>query len=160
MSYVGSVFLSLLREAWVVLTGAVVMFVLLGVLAQVLRSASGSLIGARNWVGNALAASTGLMVLALFSFVGVPAVLRAVSRSLPNTGGCGPISEIGGLAAGLIGALAAVRILMAVLKSVTAAALEGSASLASALLESGEAVLGMIVAAAAIPIAARLLGVC
>jgi hypothetical protein len=67
---------------------------------------------------------------------------------------------LGALAAGLIAALAALRILNALVASVTAAALGGSSSLAGALLETAEAVFGMVLASAAIPIAARFLGVC
>jgi hypothetical protein len=70
------------------------------------------------------------------------------------------ISELGALAAGTIAALAALRMLKALITSATAAAVGGPSVLAAALLETGEAVFGMVLAAAAIPLAARFLGVC
>ena len=59
------------------------------------------------------------------------------------------------LAAGLVAALAALRILMALVSSLTAASVGSGTALAGALLETGEAVFGMVLAAAAIPIAAQ-----
>jgi hypothetical protein len=64
------------------------------------------------------------------------------------------------LAASLIAALAALRILRALAGTALAASAGGSASLAGALLEAGEAVLGMTLAAAALPITGHFLGVC
>jgi hypothetical protein len=160
MSQVLILLAGLLREAWLALAGGLLAFTLLGILAQTLRASSGSAIGARFWVWEAASAGMALLVLALFAFLGVPAILQAAQGSIPAGGGCGPIEDFGRLAAGLIAALAAVRILKALVTSAAIAAIGGSLSLAEAMLESAEAVLGMILASAAIPIAAQFLGVC
>jgi hypothetical protein len=154
------IFVGLLREAWIALASALVIFVLLAILAQVLRASSASTLGARIWVWEAASAGVTLLVLALFAFLGVPAILQAAQVAIPPGGGCGPIVDLGTLAAGLIAALAALRILKALVSSTTAATVGGGSALSNALLETGEAVLGMVLASAAIPIAAQFLGVC
>lgn len=160
MTQVAVLLQGLLREAWIVLAGALVALILLAILAQTLRASSASVIGARFWVWEAATAGIALLVLAVFAFLGVPAILRAAQTSIPAGGGCGPIGTLGTLAAGLIAALAAVRVLKSLVTSVAIAAIGGRASLAHALLETGEAVFGMVLAAAAIPMAAHFLGVC
>ena len=160
MTQVADIFMGLLREAWIAMASALLVFVLLAILAQVLRASSASAIGARIWVWEAVSAGVALLVLALFAFLGVPAILQATQSVIPPGGGCGPIVDLGTLAAGLIAALAALRIFKALVSSTTAAAVGGSSSLSGALLETGEAVFGMVLASAAIPIAAQFLGVC
>jgi hypothetical protein len=157
---VATILEGLLREAWIALAGALLAFILLAILAQTLRASSSSVIGARFWVWEAASAGVTLLVLALFAFLGVPAILQAAQASIPAGGGCGPIGALGTLSAGLIAALAAVRILKSLVASATAAAIGGSPVLADAMLETGEAILGMLLASAAIPIAAQFLGVC
>ena len=160
MTQVTTILEGLLREAWIALAGALFAFILLAILAQTLRASSASVIGARFWVWEATSAGVALLVLALFAFLGVPAILQAAQTSIPAGGGCGPIGALGTLSAGLIAALAAVRILKSLVASATAAAIGGSSVLAGAMLETGEAILGMVMASAAIPIAAQFLGVC
>ena len=160
MTQVAVIFLGLLREAWIALTSALLVFALLAILAQVLRASSASAIGARVWVWEAASAGLALLVLALFAFLGVPAILQAAQSAIPPGGGCGPIADLGTLAAGLIAALAALRVLKALVSSMTAVAVGAGSSLSSALLETGEAVFGMLLASAAIPIATQFLGVC
>ena len=160
MTEVGALLMVLLREAWVALAGALGVFALLALLAQVLRASGSSTIGARLWVSEAAAAGAALLVLVLFAFLGVPAVVAAARTAIPAGGGCGPVGELGTLSASLIAALAALRILRALVGSAVAASAGGSAALSGALLEAGEAVLGMTLAAAAIPLAGHFLGVC
>ena len=160
MSQVATILQGFLREAWIALAGALFAFILLAILAQTLRASSASVIGARFWVWEAASAGIALLVLSVFAFLGVPTILRAAQTSIPAGGGCGPIGTLGTLAAGLIAALAAVRVLKSLVTSVAVAAIGGSSSLASAMLETGEAVFGMVLASAAIPIAAQFLGVC
>ncbi len=160
MTQVADIFVGLLREAWIALAGALFAFVLLAILAHVLRAASASAMGARLWVWEAVSAVVALLVLALFAFLGVPAILQVAQSTIPPGGGCGPIGDLGNLAAGLVAALAALRILIALVSSTATAAVGGSSSLAGALLETGETVFGMVLASAAIPIAAHFLGVC
>ena len=160
MTELGTLVLALLQEAWIALVGALGIFVLLALLAQVLRAAGASALGARLWVSEAAAGGGALLVLALFAFLGVPAIVGAAQAAIPAGGGCGPVGELGALAASLIAALAALRILRALVGTALAASAGGSTVLSGALLEAGEAVLGMTLAAAAIPITGHFLGVC
>jgi len=160
MTQVATILQGLLREAWIALAGALFAFILLAILAQTLRASSASVIGARFWVWEAASAGIALLVLAVFAFLGVPAILRAAQTSIPTGGGCGPIGTLGTLSAGLIAALAAVRVLKSLVTSVATAAIGGSSFVANAMLETGEAVFGMVLAAAAIPLATHFLGVC
>ena len=160
MTQIAAIFQAFLREAWIALAGALFAFILLAILAQTLRASSASVIGARIWVWEAASAGVALLVLALFAFLGVPVILQSAQTSVPAGGGCGPIDSLGALAAGLIAALAAVRVLKSLVASAAAAAIGGSPSLANAMLETGEAVFGMVLASAAIPIAAYFLGAC
>jgi len=160
MIQVGTLLQGLLREAWIALAGALLVIILLAILGQTLRASSGSAIGARFWVWEAASAGVALLVLVLFAFLGVPVILQAAQSLIPAGGGCGPIGALGTLAAGLIAAHAAVRLLKSLVASATAASMGGSSSLAGAVLETGEAILGMVLASAVIPIAALFLGVC
>ena len=56
--------------------------------------------------------------------------------------------------------LAAVRMLKAAFISVVSASLGGTSTFSQALIECGEAIFGMLIAAAAIPLAAWFLGTC
>ncbi|MEJ2710647.1 MAG: hypothetical protein P8074_23750 [Anaerolineales bacterium] len=92
--------------------------------------------------------------------LGAPALARAVQGALPGGGGCGPVADLGALAAALIAALAMLRLLRAIFIAVVWAASGGSVPLSAALLEAAEAVFGMLLAAAATPLAAHFLGAC
>ncbi|MFH1633322.1 MAG: hypothetical protein ABIG63_04820 [Chloroflexota bacterium] len=157
---VGQIILGVLRNGWIALVGALVAIALLALLAQALKTVSAGVIGANLFVYQAIAAFSGVLILALFGLLGVPALVRAAQTSLPASAGCGPINELGQLAIMLIGGLAALRMLRAVLAGVTMAAVGGGGGLSDALLEAGEAIVGMVVASAALPIATHFLGVC
>ena len=64
------------------------------------------------------------------------------------------------VASGLIGGLAALRMLKAAFITMFSASIGGATSFANALIESGEALFGMILSSAAIPLAAWFLGTC
>ena len=115
-----------LREAWTALAGALLAFAVLAGMAQILRLGSASVIGANLWVWEAISAVLSVVILALFAFLGVPQIVSALEFALPSGGGCGPINELGKFAAGLIGALAALRMLKAVFASVVSASLGAS----------------------------------
>ena len=124
------------------------------------RTASAGVLGSSRWVGEALSALLSLLTLGLFAFLGVPKIVEALQSALPNGGGCGPISELGLFASQLIGGLAALRMLKAALTSTLSTSLGAPATMAGALTETAEALFGMLLAAAAIPLAARFLGAC
>ncbi len=160
MSTVTSLLLSFLRDAWMALAGAFLAFALLAAIAQVLRVSSASVLGANLWVWQSISALISIIVLGLFAFLGIPEIVQSVQSSFPTAGGCGPIGELGTLAAGLIGGLAALRMLKAMFVSMFSASIGGSSSFANALIECAEAIFGMILASAAIPLAAYFLGTC
>ncbi len=160
MTQASSILLIFLREAWIALAGAFLAFTLLAGIAQVLRVSSASVLGANLWVWEAVSALLSIVVIGLFAFLGIPQIVRALQSSLPGTGGCGPISELGTLASTLIGGLAALRMLKATFTSMLSASIGGASSFASTLIECGEALFGMILAGAAIPLAAFFLGTC
>lgn len=155
-----TLFLTFLREAWMALTGAFIAFALLAGIAQMLRVSSASVLGANLWVWESISALASIIVLGLFAFLGIPQVINALQSSLPGAGGCGPIDELGTLASGLIGGLASLRMLKAMFASMFSASIGGSATFANALIESAEAIFGMLLASAAIPLAAFFLGTC
>mgnify|MGYP000374336305 CR=1 FL=1 len=160
MSAVTSLLVAFLREAWIALTGAFLAFALLAAIAQILRVGSASVPGANLWVWEAVSALASIVVLSLFAYLGIPQIISALQSSLPGAGSCGPIDELGTLASALIAGLAALRMLKAMFASMFSAAIGGSSGFANALLESGEAIFGMVLASAAIPLAAFFLGTC
>ena len=160
MSDVTSLLVSFLRDAWIALAGAFLAFALLASIAQILRASSASVLGANLWVWEAVSALASLLILGLFAFLGIPTIISALQSSLPGAGGCGPIDELGTLASGLIGGLAALRMLKAMFASMFSASIGGSSTFASALIECGESIFGMVLAGAAIPLAAFFLGTC
>lgn len=160
MNEVTSLFLVFLREAWIALAAGFLAFALLAGIAQMLRVSSASVLGANLWVWESISALLSIVVLGLFAFMGIPQIVSALQSSLPDAGGCGPISELGTLASGLIGGLAALRMLKAAFATMFSASIGGASSFANALIESGEAIFGMILASAAIPLAAWFLGTC
>lgn len=160
MTDASSLLLMFLREAWMALAGAFLAFALLAGIAQMLRVSSASVLGANLWVWEAVSAVLSVVVLGLFAFLGIPQIVSALQSSLPGSSGCGPISELGALASGLIGGLAALRMLKAAFTSMLSASIGGSSTFANALIECGEALFGMILASAAIPLAAWFLGTC
>ena len=148
------------REAWTALAGVFLALVLLAMLAQILRVSSASVIGANLWVWQGISALTGILILALFAFLGVPQIIQAALTAVPSGNGCGPIGELGSLSAGMIGGLAALRMLKALFVSAASAAVGGSGNMAQALTEAGEALVGMLLAGLAVPLAAWFLGAC
>ena len=160
MNAATSLMVTFLREAWLALAGAFIAFALLAGIAQILRVSSGSVLGANLWVWESISTLASIIVLGLFAFLGIPQIVHALQSLLPGAGGCGPISELGTLASGLIGGLAALRMLKAAFTSMFSASIGGSSTFANALIECGEAIFGMVIAGAAVPLAAFFLGTC
>jgi hypothetical protein len=154
------IILSVLRQAWVSLTVFMVAAGALAMLAQVLRTIGASAIGARIWVWESLSSIAAVLILVLIAFLGIPPIIRAISTSIPGSPGCGPISELGMFASGLIAAIVSVRMLLSFAKTVGGAALGGTAEISQGLIEAVEALFGMLLAGAVIPLVAMFLGVC
>ena len=151
---------NVLRQAWVALTIFIVSVGALAMLAQVLRTIGASTIGARMWVYESIASIAAILALVLVAFLAVPPVVKAVSASVPSSAGCGPISELGMLASGLIAAIVGVRILLSFARTIGGAALGGTAEISRALIEAVEALFGMLLAGVVIPLVSMFIGVC
>jgi hypothetical protein len=160
MAEVADLILAVLRQGWLALAGALAALGGLALLSQVLRATAGAAFSGRFWVWQAVSGGATVLVLVLFGLLGAPALAEAAQGALPGSGGCGPVAELGVLAAALIAALAALRILRTTLAAVVWASAGGSAPLSGTLVEAAEAVFGMILAAAATPLAAHFLGAC
>ncbi len=160
MAEIAPLFMEFMRQAWTALTGALLAFVLLAGLAQILRAGSAGAMGANLWVWQSVSALLAVIVLALFAFLGIPQIVNALQVALPNGQGCGPISSLGTYASGLIGGLAALRMLKAAFTGMLSASIGGASTFSHALIESGEAIFGMLLAALAVPLAAWFLGTC
>ena len=154
---VANVLLSIFREAWGALVVAIISFVLLALLIQLMRSAGSSVLGAKLWIQESLASGMGLIVLVLFGFVGIPAMVKAVHISVPS---CGTVTEIGKFSAMLIGGLVGLRMLKALSIAVFMASVGAPTPITHALIETGGAMFGMIIGIVAVPIAAKFFGAC
>jgi hypothetical protein len=146
-----------LQQAWGALVAALLIVVILALLAQALRTATGIALGASSWTQEAISAAAGILLLAGFALLGVPAIVRAASLAAPGCGG--PLDELGQVSAQAIGGIVAVRMLRSVFIAVAQASLGGRLSISNALLEAAEAVFGMLLIGLAAPLANHFLGV-
>lgn len=155
------IILNVLRQAWIALTLFIVTAAALALLAKTLSTLGSSAIGARMMVWQSLATLAAVIILVVFAFVGIPAIIKAVSTSVPKSPGCAnivdtnpnfPLTELGVFAAGLIAAIAGVRMMLAVARTIGGAAIGGSAEVSQALVEVVEAMFGMLIASIVIPL--------
>jgi len=148
------IILNVLRQAWGALTLFIVSAAALAMLAKTLSTVGASSIGARFIVWESLATIAAVVILVLVAFVGIPPIVSAVATSIPGAPGCGPITELGTFASGLIAAIAGVRMMLAVARTIGGAAIGGTAEVSQALIEVVEALFGMLLAGVAIPLIA------
>lgn len=156
MQSVANILTGILREAWTACAGLLAVVLVLLMLAQVLRTASGTLVGANGMLWQAVSILTGLLLIGLFAFTGIPMLTRAAAAAVPASVSEGPIQEIGNLSAGLLGALGAMRMLRAVFGAVPEVLAGSAGSLAGVFIETAETLLGMLAAGLVIPIATAL----
>ena len=160
MSSVGNILLGIFREAWQVLVMLTLAIGMLAGLAQILRLSAGTMLGANLWVWEAMAGISGVLMLVLFAFLGIPVLVEATSSSIPGGAGCGPINDLGTFSAMLIAGLAGLRMLKATFMAILAASTGGASNTSNALIEIAEAMFGMLLASVAVPAAAIFLGAC
>jgi hypothetical protein len=140
-----------LQEAWGALVAALLIVVILALLAQALRTATGIALGANSWTQEAISAAVGILLLAGFALLGVPAIVRAAALAMPGCGG--PLDELGQVSAQVIGGIVAVRILRSAFVAIAQASLGGRFSISNTLIEAAEAVFGMLLIGLAAPLA-------
>jgi hypothetical protein len=148
------IILNVLRQAWGALTIFIVSAAALAMLAKTLSTVGASSIGARFIVWESLASIAAVVILVMVAFVGIPPIVRAVASSIPGAPGCGPITELGTFASGLIAAIAGVRMMLAVARTIGGAAIGGTGEVSQALIEVVEALFGMLLAGVVIPLIA------
>ena len=159
MSEAGGILLVIFQHAWTTLTALTIIVAVLGGLAQVMKLASGQMIGSSMWVGEAIAGILGVVIIALVGFLAIPAIVRSVTANNAILG-CGPIAEIGQFSALLIGGIGSLRMLKSVFIAAASASIGGSGSVSTALTEIAEVIFGMLLITVAAPVAAAFFGAC
>lgn len=154
----GEILLGMLRQAWELIAGLLVLIALLGGLAQVFKMTGGVLLGSNFWVSQAASGILGVILIALVGFLSVPAIAQAAS--VGGATGCGPISEIGQLAGMLVGGIGSLRMLKGIFIAVVSTSISGSGGVSNALIEIAETIFGMLLIAVAAPVAAAFFGAC
>jgi hypothetical protein len=159
MTTAADLLVGLLQDAWTAISGALVGFGLLALLVQALRGTGSALVGSRYGFASAAGAAGGIVFVLLFTFLVLPVLVESATAAVGEAGGCGPLVDLGTAAATLIAALAGVRMLVGMARSLSDAVV-GAGTGIRALLEAGEAVLGMLAAILAGPVAGHFLGAC
>ena len=140
-------------QAWTFMAYLVVAIGLLAGLSYMLKTTAGAVIGANQWVWQAISGVLGIINLILFAFLVIPEITQAGMQAIPaGVGGPNFLVTLGNLAAGVIAALASLPMLKATLQSVIGAAVGGSSEVSRALLEGCEALFAMLIASLAVPI--------
>lgn len=160
MTEVTEMILSVLRQAWLALAGGLAVIAVLGLLSQVLKATAGATLSTRFLVWQAISSGVAVLMMALFGLVGAPLLSQSAQQALPASSGCGPVADLGALAAALIAALASLRLLGTTFVAVLWASAGASVPLSGALVQAAEAVMGVLLVAVAAPLATHFLGAC
>ena len=160
MTEVTELILSVLRQAWLALAGGLAVIAVLGLLSQVLKATTGATLSTRFLVWQAISSGVAVLMMATFGLVGAPLLAQSVQQALPTNNGCGPVADLGALAAALIAALASLRLLVTAFVAVLWASAGASLPLSGALVQAAEAFFGVLLVASAAPLAAHFLGAC
>jgi hypothetical protein len=158
MTAAGEILLSILRHAWALIAGLLVLIAILGGLAQIFKIAGGVILGSSFWVSAAVSGILGVILIALVGFLSIPAIARAASAG--GVTGCGPISEIGQLGGMLIGGVGSLRMLKGTFLAVVSTSISGSGGVSNALMEIAETIFGMLLITVAAPVAAAFFRAC
>ncbi len=160
MQAAGQIIMDILRDAWGALVGLIVLLAILGLVYYIISGTLSSFAGAHGWASKAILAIAGLVGLVLYAFLAVPAIVRAAVDSTSGMFGCGPIAELSGLAAYLIGGLTGIHLLVIILQALVATSMGSSGEFSTVIIETMSAVAAMLLVSAAGPVAAAFFGVC
>jgi hypothetical protein len=158
MTAAGDILLGILRQAWALIAGLLVLVAILGGLAQIFKVTGGVVLGSNFWVSEAVSGTLGVILIALIAFLSIPAIAHAAS--VGGATGCGPIAEIGQLAGMLIGGIGSLRMLKGTFLAVVSTSIGGSGGVSNALTEIAETIFGMLLITVAAPVAAAFFGAC
>ena len=159
MMHASEVLVHILRGAWGAIMGLMVAVALLAMLAQLVKLAGGASLGAAMITARAAGSMLALIVVVLYAFLAIPAIVQAVSSS-KAAGGCGPAAGLGQAAAYAMAAITALRMARAAFVSMFSALSGASEGISYAIGEAAESVVGMLLISIAVPVAAALLGAC
>ncbi len=87
MMHAAEIFVSILREAWGAIIGLMVAIAALTMLVQLMKLAGSTALGARMFVAEAISSLLGLVIVAPYAFLAVPAIVHAISSSAASDGG-------------------------------------------------------------------------
>lgn len=160
MMHAATILVDILRDAWGAIIGLMIAVAGLSVLAQLLKLAGSASLGASTYVAQAVASLAGLVVVALYAFLAIPAIVHAASSAAAGSGGCGPAAELGQAAALVMGAITAVRMAKAAFVSMVSALSGVQGGMSYAVTEAAEALIGMLLISVALPVASAVLGAC
>lgn len=164
MIEVANIIAGIARDAWAAFAVVLILIVVLGLLVRVLQGAGSMAIGGSQMSAAAVAGVGGLVALALVALTVVPAIAEAAYATAVSAAGesCGTMSaEVGDLgvaSAMLIGVIGGLRMLKAAVEGTAYTAIGASGGLAHVLTIVVEALVGMALAPAAVPVAAAFLG--
>ena len=153
MTEAAGVLVAILRDAWGAMLGLLVALVLLGMLYHTLRAVGGVVAGYPQPVANAFGGIVGLLLIGLYAFVALPVIAKAGVEALGASGVCGPVAELGYAAAMVIGAVASLRMVRAVYVAVVSSIVGSGGAMTQAVIEAGEALIGMMLVSVAGPVA-------
>ncbi len=159
MNGAGEILLGILRQAWMLIIGLLVLIAILGGLSQTFKIAGGVVLRSNFWISEAISGIFGIILIALVGFLALPAITRAAAVG-NSTLGCGPIAEIGQLAGMLIGGIGALRMLKGIFTAVVSASISAGGGVSNALIEIAETIFGMLLITVAAPVAAAFFGAC
>lgn len=157
MQHAADLLNGLLRDGWVVMAGLLVMVVALAILAQFFRAVGSSMLGASLYVSQAISSVVSLVLVALFAFIAIPAIVHSIST---NVSSCGTVGNLGGAAASVYAGISALRMMKAAFSSVVSAMVGSGSSMSFAFQEAAEVLFGMTLISVAIPVAAAFFGAC
>lgn len=157
--HAADVIVSILRDAWGALIAMILAIGGLAMLYQFLKAVGSATIGASMIMGRAIESVASAIIVILYAFLAVPAIVHAVSGSI-SIQSCGPAAQLGEAAAYVMAGITAVRMARAAFISLFSAYSGSESGMAYAVSETGEAIFGMLLITIAVPVAAAFLGVC
>ena len=95
MMHAAQILVDILRNAWTAIIGLIVAVAVLAMLYQILKLSVDASLGASMYVAQAVGALIALVIVALYAFLAIPAIVRAVTVSVSISTACGPAAECG-----------------------------------------------------------------
>ena len=162
MMHATQILVDVLRNAWTAIIGLIVVVAVLAMLYQTLKLSVDASLGASMYVAQAVGTLLGLIVVVLYAYLAIPAIVQAVSSaSVSSIGaGCGPAAELGQAAAYAMAAIAAVRMALAAFNALLSAMSGTGSGMSHAMIDAGGIVVAMVLISVAAPAAAAFLGAC